>query len=27
VNLQHVPPKLRPPQERLDPDDKTLESS
>jgi hypothetical protein len=27
VNLQHVPPKLRPPQERLDPDEKTLSSS
>jgi DNA ligase D-like protein (predicted polymerase) len=27
VNLQHVPPKLRPPQEPLDPDDRTLESS
>jgi bifunctional non-homologous end joining protein LigD len=27
VNLQHVPPKLRPRQERLDPDEKTLESS
>jgi len=27
VNLQHVPVKLRPRQERLDPDEKTLESS
>ena len=27
VNLQHVPPKLRPRQERLDPDEKTFESS
>jgi hypothetical protein len=27
VNLQHVPAKLRPRQERLDPDEKTLESS
>src|SRR5207248_1887451 len=27
VNLRHVPPKLRPRQERLDPDEKTLESS
>ena len=27
VNLRHVPPKLRPPQESLDPDEKTLESS
>jgi DNA ligase D-like protein (predicted polymerase) len=27
VNLQHVPPKLRPRQEPLDPDEKTLESS
>src|SRR5882724_303740 len=27
VNLQHVPPKLRPRQERLDPDEKTLSSS
>ena len=27
VNLQHVPPKLRPPQEPLDPDEKTLSSS
>ena len=27
VNLQHVPPKLRPAQEPLDPDDSTLESS
>jgi hypothetical protein len=27
VNLQHVPPKLRPAQEPLDPDEKTLESS
>ena len=27
VNLQHVPPELRPPQEPLDPDEKTLESS
>jgi DNA ligase D-like protein (predicted polymerase) len=27
VNLQHVPAKLRPSQEPLDPDDKTLESS
>jgi bifunctional non-homologous end joining protein LigD len=27
VNLQHVPPKLRPPQEALDPDEKTLSSS
>ena len=27
VNLHHVPPKLRPPQESLDPDEKTLESS
>jgi len=26
VNLQHVPPKLRPRQERLDPDEKTLAS-
>src|SRR5881628_1708896 len=26
VNLQHVPPKLRPRQERLDPDEKTLSS-
>src|SRR5690349_20052158 len=27
VNLQHVPPALRPPQEPLDPDEKTLSSS
>jgi bifunctional non-homologous end joining protein LigD len=27
VNLQHVPPELRPPQEPLDPDEKTLSSS
>jgi hypothetical protein len=27
VNLQHVPQKLRPPQEPLDPDEKTLDSS
>jgi DNA ligase D-like protein (predicted polymerase) len=27
VNLKNVPPKLRPAQERLDPDEKTLESS
>ena len=27
VNLQHVPERLRPPQEPLDPDEKTLESS
>ena len=27
VNLRHVPPKLRPAQEPLDPDEKTLESS
>jgi DNA ligase D-like protein (predicted polymerase) len=27
VNLQHVPPKLRPTQEALDPDEKTLSSS
>ena len=27
VNLEHVPPKLRPPQEALDPDEKTLASS
>jgi bifunctional non-homologous end joining protein LigD len=27
VNLEHVPPKLRPPQEALDPDEKTLSSS
>jgi bifunctional non-homologous end joining protein LigD len=27
VNLQHVPPSLRPPQEPLDPDEKTLSSS
>jgi bifunctional non-homologous end joining protein LigD len=27
VNLEHVPPELRPPQEPLDPDEKTLESS
>jgi hypothetical protein len=27
VNLQHVPAKLRPPQEALDPDEKTLSSS
>src|SRR6266436_346909 len=27
VNLEHVPPKLRPRQERLDPDEKTLSSS
>jgi hypothetical protein len=27
VNLQHVPPKLRPAQEPLDPDEKTLASS
>jgi bifunctional non-homologous end joining protein LigD len=27
VNLQHVPEKLRPPQEPLDPDEKTLSSS
>jgi DNA ligase D-like protein (predicted polymerase) len=27
VNLEHVPPNLRPPQEALDPDEKTLESS
>ena len=27
INLRHVPPKLRPPQEPLDPDEKTLESS
>jgi bifunctional non-homologous end joining protein LigD len=27
VNLQHVPPELRPPQESLDPDEKTLSSS
>jgi hypothetical protein len=27
VNLQHVPDKLRPPQEPLDPDEKTLSSS
>ncbi|PYP09744.1 MAG: DNA primase, partial [Gemmatimonadetes bacterium] len=27
VNLRHVPPKLRPRQECLDPDEKTLESS
>ena len=27
VNLEHVPAKLRPPQEPLDPDEKTLESS
>src|SRR5438067_13447842 len=26
INLQHVPPKLRPRQERLDPDEKTLAS-
>src|SRR5438093_6833730 len=26
INLQHVPPKLRPPQERRDPDEKTLAS-
>jgi hypothetical protein len=27
VSLEHVPPKLRPPQEALDPDEKTLASS
>ena len=27
VNLEHVPPNLRPPQEALDPDEKTLSSS
>jgi hypothetical protein len=27
INLRHVPPKLRPAQEPLDPDEKTLESS
>jgi hypothetical protein len=27
INLEHVPPQLRPPQEPLDPDEKTLSSS